>query len=469
MEAGSGVAAELMRLSIEGSHQITRHPASDLDTARDKDETRRAARSLLLQKYPVLPNPPAVSAELEAIVGAAPEGSNDWVDNQLLAAVDREAVDFLVTEDIKLIGKARRAGLRERVLTIPEAVATLKGLFERKPEPPPAVRSVKAHELDERDPIFDGLREDYGEVDFDSWLARAKREHRDAWVIDGDSALAGVCLVKTEEEGAYGLSGKALKISTFKIAESSRGRKYGELLLKAIFEYRWVNAFPGCYVTVFERHASLIALLEDFGFSRHAERSPLGELVYIKTFLPDPNDQQISPLEYHLRFGPPAIKFDGMRAFLVPIQPSYEQMLFPDAQTVRPLFSPSEPFSNGLRKAYLCNAAIRRIRPGDVLLFYRSRDMRTVRIAGVVDEVFVSSDAAEIARRVGKRTVYSFEAIESMAQREALAILFRQDRVLTRPISLQELVNAEAIGGVPQTISQVRTGALEWLAQQMVA
>ena len=78
-----------------------------------------------------------------------------------------------------------------------------------------------------------------------------------------------------------------------------------------------------------------------------------------------------------------------VRKFCVPIQPDYHRRLFPEIAFASdlPLF-PREAFGpiiaygqertpgNTIRKVYLCRAKITRLRPGDILFFYMSKDDR---------------------------------------------------------------------------------------------
>jgi hypothetical protein len=121
------------------------------------------------------------------------------------------------------------------------------------------------------------------------------------------------------------------------------------------------------------------------------------------------------------------------------------------------------PYANAIKKAYLSNAQTRAIRPGSTLLFYRSGDVRAVMVVGVVEETLVSQDPAEVAAFVGPRTVYTFEEIDEMTKRPVLSVLFRGDRVVDPPISLDELLSRNALGGAPQSISSIRPGGVEWI------
>jgi GNAT superfamily N-acetyltransferase len=465
-EPRTPLAAEMIGLS-QGVHAILIHPASVLELARDSNPDRRRLRGVLLGKYGELESPPSFDAGMEAEVGRATPGSNDWVDNQLLAAVVRDAVDLLVTEDDGIHRKARRLGVEDRVVRVPDAVEQLRVLLGRTPSPPPFVRSVPAHSLNEKDPIFDSFREDY--PGFDDWLRRSKREGRRTWLIEDLSggSYAGICIVK-EDDDEYRLGGRVLKISSLKVSERHQGNRYGELLLKTIFRFCSENRFDHAWVTVFEKHAGLIMLLGYFGFGRLDTRTDLGETVMAKRFSPTQEEQEaLDALAFHIRFGPPALKMVPGEVFLVPIRPTYHQLLFPEAEDQQ-TFVP-RGFGNALRKAYLSQGPIRRLGAGSCLLFYRSRDQRAITSAGVVESVLVSRDAVEVARFVGQRTVYSFQEIERMTSREVLAILFRQDRLLDPPIPIAELEANKVVTRAPQSIMTLSEEAVTWLAQRIDA
>ncbi|MGI8791999.1 MAG: hypothetical protein ACR2H3_02295, partial [Acidimicrobiales bacterium] len=443
VEAGSAPTARLLRLLAEGSHEVFVHPAARMDIARDLDAARKRARQVQFDKYRQLTSPPQVPADWAAVLGSAATGTNDDVDHRHLAAVGADAVHYLVTEDQGLHRMARRVGLGERVLTVAGALAVLEALFGVDYVAPPAVDPILAYELDLADPIFDSLREDYS--GFDAWLQRARLEHRRGWVIrDHADGYAGLCLVKPEEDGNdAGLLGKVLKISTFKVSERHSGLRYGELLLKTIFGYADANDYVGLYLTTFaQRQPGLLRLVDDFGFTdegRHGE-----EVILAKRLHPTAEEmERLSPLELHIRFGPPLVKVVDGQTFVVPVEPRFARRLFPELPGQLELTATPTPYGNAIKKAYLCHAAIRAIEPGATLLIYRSQDERSVGVVGVVDDLVVSRDPALIASAVGTRTVYTMPEIETMSQRgEILALLFRQASLLADPVPLKVLVGA---------------------------
>jgi L-amino acid N-acyltransferase YncA len=470
LEENAPLAAEFVSLAISAGHQIVRHRAQGADQQRDRVIARRQAREVLLAKYPLLPRVRPMPASLAAALGTPEQGSNDWVDNELIAAVEALAVDFLVTQDAGIHRKARRAGLEDRVLFVAGARDLLLTLVDRPPAAPPSVEWVTATELDERDAIFSSLRSDY--PGFDKWLGECRRQERHVALIrDAAGSYAAVAIVARKAD-KFGTTGSWLKISTFKVADEQRGRRYGELLLKALFEYRRALGFDYAYVTVFDRHDALVRLFGDFGFAPHVDRTSLGEAILLKSFKPSEADRNGLPaLEYHVRFGPPALALDPEQTFVVPIEPRYHRLLFPDAerQMGLPGLAANRPFGNGLRKAYLCHSATRLVAPGATLLFYRSHDTKGLTSAGVVESASHEPDAEAITRLVGTRTVYSSEEIGRLATKPVLVILFRQDRILEQPIPLAELVARQLLSGHPQTVTRARREGAAWLKQQIGA
>jgi L-amino acid N-acyltransferase YncA len=462
IEPGAQEAAEVARLIQQSENRVVVHPHVLADIARDQDLQRRAHRQHVLRKYPVLDGAPQLTVTDEAVLGTAAAGTNDWVDNHMLVSVARDAVDYLITQDHAMHNKAARLGITDRVLTTTDALAMVRALFPTTPAPPPAVRSVKAHSLDKDDPIFDSFRADY--AGFDEWLRRCKLDDRPTWVIDRDGRVAAVCIAKTEREAMFGMTGRILKVCSFKVSDAHVGARYGELLLKAVFTYAHENNFDWTYVTVFEKHAWLVTLLREFGFAPASERTKLGELVMTKPSRTAAATTSVDALDYAIQFGPCRWSWDCANVWVVPIQPRYDEILFPDRQEQVAMFNGMQPSGNAIRKAYLCKAPLRGIQPGDVLAFYRSTTSKGIRTLGIVENWIASADPERIQQFVARRTVYSMEEIRSMSEeREVLAIRFRQILHDFPEIPYSELERADVLAGPPQTIVRVRPEGVQWL------
>ena len=57
-----------------------------------------------------------------------------------------------------------------------------------------------------------------------------------------------------------------LKLCTFKVSEDYEGYRYGELLLKAVFEYSDANQFDWIFTTVLPEKEFFLNYLVEFGF-----------------------------------------------------------------------------------------------------------------------------------------------------------------------------------------------------------
>ena len=470
IEEKSAITADLARMASQIGGHLLLHPESIEELRGDRDQERRKVRELQVRSYEQLESPPPISLVEDALGAADPE-SNDWVDHHLLAAVMGNAVHYLITEDEGIHRKARRLGLDERVLQINPAVLYLRTLLNEPTDPPPDVHVRLVHELNRNDPIFNSLRVDY--PDFDAWLDGAARERRRGWTIEPAGGLAGLCLWKDNDD-EYGLGGKVMKASTFKVSDQYRGNRYGDLLLKALFQHLHSHSYDHVWLTIFPKHEELIALLAEFGFEvLQGKLTKLGELVMAKRLVADEKSQS-DPFEFHRRHGPPALAFPRTPAFIIPIQPRYHRLLFPDyeqqaaTELQAQLPWPQPPFGNALRKAYLSQSGIRALPRGATILFYRSDDIRGITAVGIVESTLRSQEPAEIAQFTNLRTVYSFDQITELASQVVISIRFRQDRLLPKAIRFEALEQAGVLAGRPQSITQVTDmEALNWLSEQI--
>ena len=141
LEINTDLAIKFHKLVSSSESVIFIHPSITQDLKRDKLEERRELRTILINKYQFLESPPSASILDSTIIGEPEHGSNAWVDNNLLAALKGELIDYLVTEDIGIHKKAKRLNLKSRVLLLADAVVLIKDLFDTTPSPPPTVRS----------------------------------------------------------------------------------------------------------------------------------------------------------------------------------------------------------------------------------------------------------------------------------------------------------------------------------------
>ena len=468
LEVNTPLALEFHRLINKSNNTIYIHPSIKADISRDNNSTRAKLRRTLISKYSFVESPPPLAILDSEIVGTPEDETNDWVDNHLLATLQGSAADYLVTEDLKLHQKAKRLNLGDRVLHLNDAISILRDLFDKSPLPPPAVDEVYVYELEERDPIFNTLREDYNE--FDNWLDKCKREHRKAYVIKDveSNNIAAICILKQEEQLLDSRNGKTLKLCTFKVSETHGGSRYGELLLKAVFDYIRANQYKYAYFTAYPKQDRLIAFAKDFGFYEIDSNinEYRGQVVLCKETKPTTADvANMSPLDLHIKYGPSITSFRDNFSFFVPIEPQYHEVLFPEYEKQISMFPGMHPCGNSIRKAYLSYSPITLIRRGDNLFFYRSRDHKSITVLGIVEDTKRSNSPDEIAKFVGKRTVYTYAEIAEMCKKNVFAIKFRQVSLLGTPIYMDRILNKNIFQAIPQSIAKIRN--IEWLSQQI--
>jgi hypothetical protein len=277
------------------------------------------------------------------------------------------------------------------------------------------------------------LRSDY--PGFDAWFDNCRRQHRECWVLELDGDIAGLIIRKNEthaDAGTEGVGQKILKICTFKVRDEFLGEKYGELLLKQVLWFAPQNRYDLAYVTVFPKQAFLTDLLVAYGF-KHTKTLPNGELMLEKTFVNGTLPEvAIDILGFDREHYPRFFSGYSVRKFCIPIQPDYHRRLFPEIAfgTELPLF-PTTDFGptlahgsarspgNTIRKVYLCRAKIMRLRPGDLLFFYMSKDemyaaSQSITTVGVVEQVANVTSGEELIKSTAKRSVFSAEDLVGM-------------------------------------------------------
>lgn len=469
------VYAELVRLANLQHHDLCYHPGSRADIESDPEDERRNITLSRLEQYQILEAPPMPDDRVLRRFGWSSGSRNNEVDNALLYAVLRGAVDVLVTEDVKMHHKARRAGISDVVLHVEELVSRLRSAETKKGRLPVEflkIESRRLQDIDLLDPIFDSLRISYPE--FDRWYRASAASGRCAWVVYGDgSAIRAICIFKEELDPIIGsdgmmLSGKVLKLCTFKVA--GRGDKLGERLLDYAFHFAADQGFRAVYMQIRKGgDAALIRLVDAFGFvSTVAYKN---DISYVKQMGPGDSEKGFADPEDNLRFAiarfPYFIGDANVRKFIVPIRPTFHDLLFPETISQDMLFAqdgqsfPSE--TNAICKAYVCRSRITLIRPGDLLFFYRSRFGKFIECVGVVETVKHSSSVDFVLKTIARRTVFSDNQIRRIvANKTVLVMRFRLLCYLKEPVRLREL-EACGVQGNYQSIRTLPEGVYEKL------
>lgn len=459
--------ANFVRLANAHGHTLMYHPASEEDIQQDVNAERRNQTLQRLGQYNRLDVRPACPWNTPGT------NRNDAADNEILYALSLHAAHALVTEDQGIHSKAKAKGLVHRVYTIQTAEDQLRRLHEQVPVQLPNIEDVPLYSLSPLlgSQFFNSLRAGY--PPFDAWFEAKAREGRRAWVNwERDGVLGGICIYAKQDNEPITdeiiLPGSALKLATFKVGETNRGKKVGELFLKAAFRYATNNRLENIFIHGdVDQHHFLFEMLEDFGFVHVGDHpgSDGRDAVYLKSHPAIPPVDNLAPFDYLCRYFPHFRHDAAVDKYIVPIQPDYHSILFPDydspAAQQMVLFRPSNTAGNAIKMAYLCHAQTQQISPGSLVLFYRSRDERALTSVGVVESYETLSDAADIVALVKRRTVYSMDDIEKMAKKPTRVMLFRLVRHLVNPLSQAWLENEHVLRGPPQSITHISNDKFE--------
>ena len=449
--------SELTKILYDSNdYKIVVHPMTLDDLSHIKDPLERDIFYSKVKIYSTIVNPPKAPNNFNALVGCS-KLPNDLIDNNLLYAVYRNCVSYLITNDDKLKKKSKKINIDDRVLKIEEAIKLFKPSKEAEIRTPVFIKQEFLYNIDLNDPFFDSLKKDYN--GFDKWYEKKSRDGEMAYVTRYENCNIGSFLMlKVENENEdYSKFKKPfdrairLKVSTFKVANT--GNKIGESYIKIIINEAIKNKVDEIYVTIFEKQEALIHLFSEYGFikktSKMTQKSDLSfeeELVFVKSM----HDNTY-----------PNFEWGSKQVFIVPIRQEYHEMLFPESELVTQLtfgdMNGTNTYSNTIKKAYICNSNTKCIQPGDILVFYASEFKRSITTIGIVDNVFNNfSSPEELFHMAIKRTVYSLDAIKKLYKPTSKLILFKYYKSLNNPISYDELIKEKIINNVPMSIVKIK-------------
>lgn len=476
----SQIAKQFLDFAESERYQLHIHPVTENEVYESKDSKFRSQMLTELKKFAKIEET-EITAEVQEKISEHLENYNGS-ELRLLNTLYTDTTAHLVTNDRRLRDGADKLEFLSRVLTPDEAFGALQSWQAKSGTTQLSVEEISPDVLNLNDPIFEGLRKDYPK--FDEWMNKVRhdKENRRCWTIQNKKGVyQGIALVKVSDIDPTDQTLESIKISTFKVADEASGRRLGELLLKNIL--RWAHKqqpkLGSVFIEVRDSIDHLPEFLSEFGFVKCGSKTA-DESFYLKKLIP-PLKENISNLDHHKKYGPPAIKLDGP-IYVIPIIPKWYDALFPDAQffgshsesTIPGFELNSTAHGNAIRKAYLSQASINEIEPGALLLFYRSQGDTpgngAISAVGVAEDSIKQHDPIRTLSYSSKRTVYSFVDIEEMHAdgKDVLSIRFRHDRFLDANWPLKELIQHCVLKDAPQAVMQVKNKeGLLWIAQQL--
>jgi hypothetical protein len=375
--------------------------------------------------------------------------------------------DFIITENRDIHRRSNELNINYKILLVDEALQIFKGyLTKDRIITPPALKSELVSNLDYSDPIFDSLKEEYN-PEFERWFRKISNKKRNSWVYyRTDGHIGALLIYKFEDESIDDSKPslpkkKRLKIATLKVTYN--GYKIGELFIKMAVDVSVRKGINEIYLTHFTKPPDrLVELISEYGFNKVATKDN-GEDIFVKRLNSNDHEElkDYTPIEISRIFYPSFYDGNDVKKFVVPIQPAYHSKLFtdfPNRQTT--LFEHSGEFiveGNTIKKAYLSHSNIKRIGPGDLILFYRSEDLQAITSIGVVESIHIGiNDTEKILQLAGKRTVFSRQEIDELVGEGPVSVfLFRHHIHLTKPLGITELIGNGILKGAPQSAMEL--------------
>jgi DNA-binding transcriptional regulator YhcF (GntR family) len=210
----------------------------------------------------------------------------------------------------------------------------------------------------------------------------------------------------------------------------------------------------------------LVSLIEQYGFFKIAKKST-GEDIYFKRFKRDIQKEDIEsipPVNLNKIYYPAFYDGPRVRKHIIPIKPEYHDRLFIEYRHRIPsIFEGAGELiteGNTIKKAYICRTMSKKLNPGDILLFYRSKDKKELTSVCTAEKIFQKIERyEEVIKIVGKRTVYSKDELsEILKHGPATIIIFLLHFELNRYISLHNLQRAAIVRKAPQSVMEISDG-----------
>lgn len=280
-------------------------------------------------------------------------------------------------------------------------------------------------EVDLNDSFFQSLREDY--PGFDNWFKR--KSQQEAFVqYDDNNKIIGFLYLKMEHDLVDDvtpniLAKRILKVGTFKI--EAHGTKMGEQFIKIITDYAVNEEADICYVTIYEKHNSLINLVQQFGFELYGTKGTDShkENVYIK---------QMKKITGDINKDFPLINLNSSRKYLLSIYPEYHSIMFPDSilTTEDKNIIKDVSYTNSIHKIYICSMdAVQKLKYGDIVVLYRTAEnSKNAEYSSVATSICVVENIKDQSEFLNFNEFYNYACKYSVFDKNDLYYWFRKGK-----------------------------------------
>lgn len=326
-----------------------------------------------------------------------------------LALLDKNIVDYMLTENLLTFQLAKELGIDDRVFGIEEFIEKCSSEYRELDNTKGViVRTAELGSLSLKDPFFKTFIDEYS--NYKQWF---HSKANDLVFISEDYNKSLKALLKLKLEGEeedysdiYPVLPKAkrLKISSFKVDYT--GEKLGERFIRIIFDEAFKANVEEIYVTIYntsKMRQRLIDLLERWGFNKWGTKKD--ELVYLRKLE--------GPKTGNLRKDFPFHSYNEA-AYIIALHKTYLSQLLPPTEIRRNFFD-YEPSKYGIRKVLVLHESFHKLKTGSILLFYQKTSIleeRGIMAVGVVEDsfnTFTSQDS--FLNRCRKRSILQNEQL----------------------------------------------------------
>lgn len=334
----------------------------------------------------------------------------------------------------------------------------------------------KFKDIDLSDDFFSTLKDDYRE--FETWF-ESKSEAQAYVFYNSRRRLDGFLYLKREDDTSDASIvpplpvGTALKVGTLKI--NAHGTKLGERFLKKAFDHAMIEKADFMYVTIFDKHRSLIDLIERYGFERYGEKETDNgvEGVYVR---------KLKTITGDVVRDFPHFSLVDRNHYLLAIYPKYHSSFLPDSILNNESHDIVQDVShtNSIHKVYISGINRTKVmKAGDIVAIYRTSDgkgkayFRSVLSSiGVVEEVRQIKSFSSESQFVKYAKPYSIFTTEQLKEyftnkKKSYIIIFTYSAALKKRIIRGRLIEECRISTrtrwdfVPLSETQIR-----WIAEK---
>ncbi|MGH4120895.1 GNAT family N-acetyltransferase [Clostridium sp.] len=300
--------------------------------------------------------------------------------------------------------------------------------------------------------FFDSLKEDYKE--FVTWFNKKILTNASAYIFEDNDDIIGFLYLKEEVGPIKDVNpiiegDKILKIGTMKI--DAHGTKLGEKFIKKVLDNAIEKNISKIYVTVFDKHDSLIDLYKKYGFNEYGQKETSSgtEIVLLKNL----NNIVEDILKIYPKF-----RISGVKKYVLSIYPKYHTKLFPDSILKGEEYDliKDVAYTNSIHKIYACNMSVGQLQKGDIILVYRTNDgSGPAKFRSVITSVCVVEELMSKNEFNDFEEFYDYSNKYSIFDRNDLERCYNKDSCYVIKMTYNAILNKKVINNDLKEIMDV--------------